>query len=199
MSNVIKAAFVGAVIAGGLAMPALAGGLAEPVVEAPIAPVAPVVVGTDWTGFYVGGDLGYGDVSTTGEDGDGLMYGLRGGYDYDFGNWVLGGRLDYDWSDINLANNAGSVDSVWRLGARAGADLGRTLIYGIGGYTEADATVGGTSYSDDGWFLGIGADYLITDRWTVGAEILTHQYDNFGGTGTDVDATTASVTAGFRF
>ncbi|MDW4547829.1 porin family protein [Defluviimonas sp. D31] len=198
MSNMIKTALAGAVLAGGLAMPAFAGGLAEPVVEAPIAPV-PVIVGTDWTGFYVGGDLTYGDVGTSGPDGDGFMYGLRAGYDYDFGNWVLGGRLDYDWSDIDLAQRAGSLDSVWRVGARAGADLGRTLIYGIGGYAEADASLNGVGYSDDGWFVGAGADYLITDRWTVGAEILYHEFSNFAATGVDIDATTASLTAGFRF
>lgn len=196
---VAKSAF-GATLAAMLAVPAFAGGLTDPVVEAPVAaPVAPIVTGTDWTGGYVGAQLGYADVSATGLDGDGAIYGIRGGYDYDFGNWVLGGRLDYDAADIDLGAGAGSLDSVARLGVRAGADLGRTLIYGIAGGARAEADVGGTDLSDNGWFAGIGADYALTDQWTVGGEILSHQFDDFDNSGVDVDATTAAINVGFRF
>lgn len=198
--NMLTKTALGAVLSGALAAPALAGGLTDPVVEAPVAaPVAPVVVGTDWTGGYVGGQLGYGDVSATGLDGDGLTYGLRGGYDWDFGNWVLGAGIDHDWTDIELGGGAGDLDSVTRLKLRAGADLGRTLIYATAGGAHARADVGGNSLSDNGWFAGIGADYLLTDQWTVGAEVLSHQFDDFDNSGVDVDATTASVNVGFRF
>lgn len=199
--NMLTKTVLGAALTGALALPAIAGGLNEPLPDAaPVAaPVAPLAVGTDWTGGYVGGQLGYGDVNATGLDGDGLTYGLRGGFDWDFGNWVLGVGADYDWTDIDLGNTGDTLDSVARLKLRAGADLGRTLIYGTAGAAHADADIGGASLSDTGWFAGIGADYLITDQWTVGAELLTHQFDDFDNSGVDVDATTASVNVGFRF
>lgn len=179
---------------------ALAGGLAEPVPEAPVAP-APVIVapGTDWTGGWVGGQLGYGDVDAGANGGDGVTYGLSGGYDYDFGRWVAGAALDWTKADIDLGGGGDRLDDILRLKFRVGADLGRTLIYATAGPARAGATVGGVNDDDSGWFGGVGADYLINDRWTVGGELLANRFDNFGGTGTDLKATTAAVNLGFRF
>lgn len=199
MKTLTKAALAAA-LAGTVAAPAIAGGLnepaPEPVVAAPVVPVAP---STDWTGGYVGAQIGYGDISATGLDGNGALYGLRAGYDWDFGGWVLGAGVDYDFSNIDLGAGAGKLDSVGRLKVRAGADLGQTLLYATAGAARAKADIGGVSRSDNGWFAGVGADYALSQNWTVGGEILAHKFDNFDGTGVDVDATTASVNASFRF
>jgi len=190
---------VAAVLAGAIGGPALAGSLAEPVVEPVIAPApAPVAAGADWTGGYVGAELGYGDVSAGTADGSGAVYGLRAGYDFDFGSWVLGAGIDYDWADIDLGGTD-SLDRVARLKVRAGADLGRTLVYGTVGGARADANIGGLDLSDNGYLYGIGAEYALNDRWTVGGEVLNHEFDNFDGSGVDVRATTAAVNVGFRF
>jgi outer membrane immunogenic protein len=50
-----------------------------------------------------------------------------------------------------------------------------------------------------GIFYGVGFDYAVTDRMTVGAELLQHEFDNFDGTGLDVDALTFGVNAALRF
>jgi hypothetical protein len=172
------------------AAPALAGGLTEPAPEPVVtAPPPPVETGNDWTGLYGGASIGYGNLDAGGTDGSGALYGLRAGYDYDFGSWVLGGGLDYDWSDVDLEGGAGSLDAVARLKVRAGADLGNTLVYAAGGLARADANIGGTDFSDDGFF----------GNWTVGGEVLLHRFDDFDGTGTDIDATTANVNVGLRF
>ena len=192
---------LGLAISGALAVPALAGGYAEPVAEAPVA--APVVVaaptGADWTGGYVGGQLGYGDASAGAVDGDGVVYGLRGGYDWDLGQWVVGAGVDWDKTDIDLGTTGDNLDSIARLKARAGYDLGQTLVYATGGLARAKADIGGVSESDNGWFAGIGAEYALNDRWTVGGEVLHNQFDDFANSGTDIDATTAALTVGFRF
>ncbi len=183
-----------------LAAPAFAGGLTEPIPEPVIeAAPPPINTGGEWTGGHVGAGLSYGDLSAGTDGGNGVLYGVRAGYDYDFGKFVVGAGLDYDAANVDLDSGAGSLDSVTRLRIRGGVDLGQTLVYATAGAARAEATLGGTSVSDDGYFGGIGADYMLNDRWTVGGEVLVHKFDNFGGSGTDIDATTAGVNVGFRF
>ncbi len=189
-----------ALAAGGLSTAAHAGGMADPAPEVPVA--APVVVAqpsADWTGGWAGVRLGYGDASAGANDGSGATYGIAGGYDWDFGRWVAGAGLSWDKTDIDLGGAGDSLDSVTRLGFRVGTDLGRTFVYATAGAARASADIGGAGLDDNGWYGGLGADYAINDRWTVGGEILRDQFDNFGGSGTDIDATTASVNLGLRF
>jgi len=175
---------------------AIAGNLSDPVVETVEAPVfVPAPVGADWTGGYAGLNLGYGDVDGTGAaDGDDTTYGLHVGYDYDFGTWVLGGELEYDEIDIDLAG-AANADSVTRLKLRGGYDLGRTLIYATAGAARLQTSIG----DDTGEFIGVGVAYQVSDRFTVGGELLEHRFDDIGGTGVDADATTFNVRGSFRF
>lgn len=198
--NVLTKTALGVAMLGTLAVPALAGGYSAPVTEAPVAaPVIAAPVGTDWTGGYVGAQIGYGDASAGAVDGDGATYGLRAGYDWDLGNWVVGAGVDWDKTEIDLGTGSDNIDSIARLKLRAGYDLGRTLVYGTAGAARAEADLGGVSRSDNGWFAGIGADYALNDRWTVGGELLHNQFDDFDNTGIDLDATTASINVGFRF
>ncbi len=184
-----------------IAMPALAGGLADPVIEPVLAPVI-VAPGTDWTGPYVGVQLGYGDLDASGaatDQGSGVIGGLTAGYDYDFGQFVLGAGVDYDWADIDLDSGAGQLDNVARVKLRGGFDAGNALIYATGGAAFADATIGGTGFSDNGWFAGGGVEVMVTESFSVGGEVLYHQFDNFDSTGIDIDATTIQLRGLFRF
>lgn len=180
----------------GIGGPAFAGSLQEPVVETP--PPAPVLVPSvapDWTGFYAGGGIGYGDVDGTGAaDGDDITYGLHAGYDVDFGRFVLGGEVEYDLADIDL-NGAAQTDSVARLKLRGGYDLGRTLVYATGGIAHLDTSIG----SDTGAFLGLGVAYRVSDRFVLGGEVLEHRFDDIGGSGVDADATTLNLRGSLRF
>lgn len=190
-------------MSGMVAAPALAAGPVTVPEEPPVA-VQPVVqqpVTGDWGGFYAGAQLGYADVDSNGAglDGNGLIGGVHGGYRFDFGRTVIGGELDYDFADVDLDGDDNSLDSVARLKLTAGADLGRTLLYGTLGAAYAEAEVGGDDLSDNGYFGGIGVTYLVNDRWTVGGEILLHQFDDFDGTGVDLDATTATLRTALRF
>ncbi|MCY1125609.1 outer membrane beta-barrel protein [Frigidibacter sp. RF13] len=183
-----------------LAVPASAGGLSAPQSEAPVVAPAPIIApSADWTGGWVGAKLGYGDASYGANDGTGATYGIAGGYDWDFGQWIAGVGLDWDKTNIDLGNAGDNLDSIARLKFRAGADLGRTFLYGTAGAARAKADIGGASVSDNGWFGGVGLDYALTNQWTLGGEILTNRFNDFGNTGTDLDATTASVNLGFRF
>ena len=180
--------------------PALAGGLAEPA-PAPvtIAP-APVVSSTDWTGPSVGVQLGYGDVSTSGAaslSGNDVLYGLRAYYDVDLGNYVVGGGLQYDSTDIDLGGVT-TVDSVLRLGARAGIDLGQNWVYGTAGWAQAQTSAAAVGDSN-GWFAGLGYEVFVTDNVTLGAEVLYHDFSDFDLPGLEAEATTAALSVNFRF
>jgi outer membrane immunogenic protein len=194
----IAAIFTAAIVAG----PALAGGPVavepEPVIAAP-APV--LVTSPDWGGFYAGGQLGYGDVDSNGAglDGNGWLGGIHGGYRWDFGQFVFGTELDYDAADISLGGGAGSLDDVTRAKLVGGADLGSSLLYATTGYAYATAEAGTQSLSDDGWFYGGGLTFAVNDQWTIGGEILQHDFGNFDGSGIDFDALTATARVGFRF
>lgn len=180
--------------------PALAGSATppapDPVIEAP-AP-APVPDSPDWTGGYVGGQIGYGNVDTNafGVDGDGAIGGLTAGYDYDFGQWVVGGGLDYDWADISLGAGNPDLENVFRVKLRGGYKIGNGLVYGTGGWAQADTDTLG---DDDGYFAGLGYEHMVTQNFSVGGEALYHEFSNFGTTTTDVEATTVQVRGTFRF
>jgi len=150
----------------------------------------------DWTGAYIGGQLGYGfaDSDLTSSD-ESFMGGVTLGYDRDFGQWVLGGALDYDFADANVAPGT-DLEEVFRLKVRGGPKIDRGLLYGAAGWAIADTSNLG---DDDGWFIGGGYEYMVNDRFSVGGEVLYHQFDSFNGTGNDIDFTTLQVRATFRF
>ncbi|ABD54872.1 outer membrane protein [Jannaschia sp. CCS1] len=204
------AVFTGALAVLLTPMAAFAGGYVapEPVAAAPVV-AAPAPVTYDWSGFYGGVQLEYGDVTADtaagveAATGDGALYGLFGGYRYDLGNVVVGAELDLNLADIDLDDptgaTIGSLDSVHRLGAEVGYDAGPALLYGTVGVAQATATLGAADLQDNGYFYGAGIDYLVTDQITVGAEVLQHEFDDFDGTGLDISATTFGINAAFRF
>lgn len=208
MNMHLKTLAIGAAVLSvvGFSGAANAGGLSEPVIQPapaalPTPAPAPVSLGGDWTGFYVGGQLGFGQLASDAfgdNDPDGALYGVHAGYNYDFGRFVLGAELDYDFADISDSDTDIDLDSVARLKLKAGYDVGRFLPYVTAGV--AQATTGGTlDADDDGQFAGIGVDYQYNDRIRVGAEALQHEFNDFDGTGSDIDATTITARVSFTF
>lgn len=187
-----------AILASG-ATSAFAGNADVPVSDTPPAPlVIPVTQTNDWTGFYAGGSLGYSDISddTSGFDDEGITYGFHGGYDHDFGQFVLGGELEITGFDLSGAGT--DVDSVTRAKIRAGYDAGDYLPYFTTGIAQLN-TGGALSGDDTGAFFGVGLDYALTDDIRIGGEILEHDFDNFNGSDNDFDATSFSVRIAFEF
>lgn len=181
-----------------------AGGISEPVIVPPPAPVVvapqPVATGRDWTGFYAGANLGFAQVETEAFDdkGEDLTYGIHAGYLYDLGSFVVGAELEYDATDVVDDGTDIALDGVARAKLRAGYDAGAFMPYLTVGAAQA-ATSGGLDADDTGAFAGVGVDYRVSSNIRVGAEVLRHQFEDFGGSGADIDATTASVRVGFSF
>ena len=163
-----------------------------------------------WTGFYVGGHLGYGwgsndwtapswaagSVST---DFDGFVGGGQLGFNYQMGNIVLGLQ-----GDISGANLEGTVYDIYGNGlkneatwlasvtARLGFTADRALFYIKGGaaWTDVESTafIGNAVYSKsetrDGWTLGAGVEYAFAPNWTTFVE---YDYFDFGNKNTIFD------------
>jgi opacity protein-like surface antigen len=203
--------------------PVLAGGFAAPVVvDAPatpvVVPVTPVVTGTDWSGPYVGGQLGFGrltvednDDTTDDEEADGATYGLHAGYMFDFGSIVAGAEVDFDGTQITLedddeaTNDAVNVGSVVRGKLRVGFDAGRFLPYVTAGVAQARLNADDETFdaaledSYNGRFIGIGANYMLNDRLMVGVEALRHDFEDTPALeGMDTDFSTSVNTISLR-
>lgn len=179
-----------------LAAPVFAGSPAPAPADSVVPPVLPV--SADWTGPYVGLELGYADATASNGivsvSDNAALYGATLGYDHDFGNWVFGGSLDYAITDLTFGGI--NVDNVARLKLRGGIDMGDGLLYAAAGAARASTNVLG---SDTGWLAGVGYEHRLGSNWSVGGEALYHKFDNFGGTVIDVEATTLSLRALYRF
>lgn len=179
-----------------------AGNLAPPPMEPEVAPpaVVPAPV-SDWTGPYAGLQLGWGsaDTNIAGVDGNGLVGGGHVGYDFDFGSLVLGGEADFDFTDLSLNGGLVRLDNIGRLKLRGGIDAGPALIYGTGGAAYSGASIAGVNRSDWGWVVGAGMAYRVTDSFTLGGEVTYQKFSNYDATGVDVEATTLTARASWRF
>jgi hypothetical protein len=150
----------------------------------------------DWTGAYVGGELGFAnaDTNTAGHD-KSFSGGLIAGYDFDLGNWVIGGGIDHDFTNVDLGGGV-DLERLFRLKLRGGYKIGKGLVYATGGFARADTNILG---DDQGYFIGAGYEHRVSQKFSIGGEVLYHEFNNYNGTATDVEATTLQVRGIFRF
>jgi outer membrane immunogenic protein len=167
---------------------------------------APVAVGPNWNGFYVGIGIGAGavvhDVSVSERDryghnedkpsrsvfsfdgigGEGALGTVTLGYDRVIRpGWVAGVFVDYDFSGISTDSDIGSIDHdhSWAIGGRLGVLANpATLLYATAGYTQAefDVSVFG-SQTYDGYFVGAGVETFLHQNWTLKLE---YRFSQFG-------------------
>lgn len=172
----------------------------------PRPPTEPVVVQTfyNWTGFYIGGNAGgmrtSGDLTdlitgTTvsfGNSHSGFIAGGQIGYNWQFGNFVVGVEWDGDWSNLSgngrtavappLGTFVGFAGTDWltTIAGRFGVAADRWLFYGKAGYGWVDNKVTitntgtGASWSatnsNGGWLVGAGVEYAFSQNWTAKLE-----------------------------
>ena len=142
---------------------------------------------------------------------------LRGGYDYQFGQFVVGGVVEYSRVELQDAVTAFSITpaaynftrkltDLWAVRARGGYAFGDSLIYATGGYAVGNMkhsfrttnTVnafplrgGGDA---KGYQLGVGFEHKLTDNISVGAEFLRTSLDDddFGTRAANTGTTAAT-------
>jgi outer membrane immunogenic protein len=195
-----------ALIALGATVPALAADLpARTYTKAPAYAPAPIY---NWTGFYIGGNIGGAFSGNNGFSGPGVvsssnngafMGGLQGGFDYQFApTWVIGLEAQYDWLSNSSNNTVFPGVGTFTMNQRAlgsvtgrlGYTWGPTLLYAKGGYAYSDnsrsLTQGGvavpfttTGNNHDGYTVGAGLEYMFAQNWSAKIE---YQYYDFGKT-----------------
>ncbi|WP_425074614.1 outer membrane protein [Sagittula sp. S175] len=177
---------------------AMAGSLDTTVVEAtPVVPVqVPAVVPANtWTGGYLGLSLGAAKGEIGGSDTTEPVYGLHGGYDYQFNNGlVAGGEIEYQGND-DLTVGGVDVDNVSRAKAKLGYDLGNMMVYGTAGVSKVNTSLGDATAP----VYGVGAEYKVTERFGIGAEYLNENFKNLGATNTDLQQDTLNLRGTLRF
>jgi outer membrane immunogenic protein len=163
----------------------------------------PFVRQFNWSGAYVGAQLGYAwsDVDARDFDAGAIVpNGVRYGYDVDGGylgfNWqtqglVLGLEADVEYTDLGDRDRTRShftdVDWMGSVRGRLGFVADRALFYvtgGWGAFADVDTrntslTAGPLSYGDirHGWTLGAGTEYAFTDNLIGRFE---YRYSDFG-------------------
>lgn len=161
------------------------------------APPAPDQLFYNWSGFYIGGDLGFANVSgedtlTTGaaertsESGNSLIGGIHGGYQKQIRELVLGAEVSYSWTGAEFtaasANSPGlfvktGMSDLLVVSGRLGYAYMNWLSYFKAGYASADIdyTASGTgtgsaSSRGQGWMAGVGINHAVAPNIVLGAE-----------------------------
>jgi outer membrane immunogenic protein len=185
---------------------------------------APVAVPVyNWTGFYIGinggGGFGRSTWDTTGSfDISGGLVGGTVGYNYQFGQGVVGIEGDIDWADINGTTNTFcgfgcKTSDHWlsTVRGRLGYAADRFMPFVTGGAAFGDiraSTPGfaGGNNTNAGWTVGAGLEFAIAGNWTAKAEYLYVDLGKFncgiscGAAVTDnVSFTTNIVRAGVNY
>jgi outer membrane immunogenic protein len=180
------AALGGATILSGAAG---AADLTRPVYKAPPAGVLPAAY--DWTGFYIGGHVGYGwgqqdwrdsiGLFDVNNKSNGFLGGGQAGFNYQINQFVLGVEGDFSWMGMNGGSNANTVLGAAPIGAtfntnvdwtatmtgRLGVAFDRWLVYGKGGVAWAHDKFSTTAYTFPGT-----VDFTDTRLgWTVGGGV----------------------------
>jgi len=173
------AALTGSVAAADLARP-----VPQPYYQAPVAAQL-----YNWTGFYIGvnggGAFGRSAWDPTGHfNMSGGIVGGTVGYNYQFGQAVVGVEGDIDWAGIsgttnNLCPLGCKTSDSWlaTLRGRLGYAGGRFMPFVTGGaaFGNIQATTPGfigASSSQVGLTVGAGLEFAIAGNWTAKAEYL---------------------------
>lgn len=197
---------------------AVSGASAADLIVSPQAPVQAynsldVAIATDdWTGFYIGANVGGGTTNDFNEANSAWMGGVQAGYLQQFGNFVIGGELAATYSDdltYELTPGAG-LNQNWSVEAegRAGVALDTgTLLYGTAGvaFAELSPTGATTSAAEThaGAIFGAGVEQALGNGWSLQAEYTQTRFwdinSSVAGVGRTDSLTNHAITAGVNY
>jgi len=135
-----------------------------------------------WQGPYVGVNLGYqwSGVSGTGANPSGVGGGAQVGHNWQFGQFVVGGETDFQFTDADDKFASWKFSNPWfgTLRARAGVTMSNLMFYGTVGLAYGSLKVESTStsvtesHTSTGWTGGAGIEAALMGNWSARAEYL---------------------------
>jgi outer membrane immunogenic protein len=151
-------------------------------------PPLPMVRIFSWTGFYIGGNVGWDRTTGSGtfnsllgadpfttSGGNGFLGGAEAGYNWQVGSFVLGGETDFQGATGNGPISAtagptvsGTAKMPWfgTVRGRVGYAIERVLVYATGGAAYGDSNWSGTVSS-----AGPFSSSATFSTWTAGAGV----------------------------
>ncbi|MFM8701949.1 MAG: outer membrane protein [Hyphomicrobiales bacterium] len=165
---------------------------------------------TYWQGAYAGLHLGGGLGSAGGLTTGGTVVGAHGGYNFQAGQFVSGGEIDYSSSKIKNSSSNESFNQNWLTSfrARGGYTFGNLLTYGTLGlaYGPTEYVKNGTKTdaSKLGWILGGGVEAMIAPNVSLRGELLHYDlgssaYSNGAGGSISLDTTSNIIRTGLSY
>jgi len=165
--------------------------------------------GFSWAGWYVGGNVGYQWSTVPGSPANpkGAAGGIQGGYNWQWGQWVLGAETDLQASGADDSFGAWKFSNRWfgTLRGRAGYAMNNILFYGTFGlaYGDVKAELAGASESHAmaGLAAGAGMEVGLTPNWSAKVEYLFVNLaeERFAATGLDHDFESNLLRFGFNY
>jgi outer membrane immunogenic protein len=133
-----------------------------------------------WMGPYIGANLGYqwGTATNSAVRPDGLLGGIQGGYNWQSGQFVLGGEADLQFSGASDVFAAWKFANPWfgTMRGRAGFAMNNILVYATGGlaFGGGRAEFAGLRETQMhlGWTVGAGLEVGFTPNWSAKVEYL---------------------------
>ena len=166
----------------------------------------------NWSGFYVGGNAGYGWGTALGADPSGYLLGLQAGYNFQVASNILAGiETDIAITSIegSSAGNTISLDYLGTVRGRLGATIDRFYLYGTAGLAygrvELDNTGLASRQTHVGWTAGLGVEAMIAPNVTARLEYLyadlgKETYTTVGGpVRTGIDASILRMGMNYKF
>jgi outer membrane immunogenic protein len=172
-------------------------------------PYAPVPYVYSWAGPYIGANFGYqwGWLSNSGARPAGVAGGLQGGYNWQYGQMVIGAEADLQLSDANDMFAGYKFSNPWfgTVRGRVGFALNNILFFGTLGLAYGRGVVDLGGLSEDnlhvGWTTGAGMEIGLTPNWSVRAEYLytALSSENYWLTGTSNGLTSNFLRFGVNY
>ena len=80
-----------------------------------------------------------------------------------------------------------------------GMPMGKVLVYGFLGVSSSSVHTPYDDYSVSGTNIGVGMDYRVTEKFSVGAEVMARNFDGYTNGGDSGASTSVSLRASFHF
>jgi outer membrane immunogenic protein len=147
---------------------------------------SPAPTGYNWMGAYAGVNAGYqwGKITNSAVEPDGILGGLQAGYNWQAGQFVIGGEADIQASGADDTFAPYKFSNPWfgTMRARAGWAFSNILLYGTFGLAYGELKGENLNLDESkthiGWAGGGGMEVGFTPNWSAKIEYLYMDLSN---------------------